>query len=83
MDATLKSVRKIGLVTAGMTLLVVGFIMLFLPGPGVLVMVAGLSLLAREFRWASIALTSLRSAVANVGGITRRAFARAFQHKVA
>lgn len=79
MDATLKSVRKIGLIAAGITLLAVGFIMLFLPGPGVVIMIAGLSLLAREFRWAELALARVRHAATGVSNAVRRAFA----HKVA
>ena len=79
MDATLKSVRRIGLVTAGMVLLAVGFIMIFLPGPGVLLMLGGLSLLAREFRWAERALHRMKVAVASVSGAVRRALT----HKVA
>lgn len=33
-------------------LLVAGFLMLFLPGPGLLTMAAGLALLARDVPWA-------------------------------
>jgi uncharacterized protein (TIGR02611 family) len=38
---------------AGLAVLLAGVAMLVLPGPGVLVMFAGLSLLATEFTWAA------------------------------
>jgi uncharacterized protein (TIGR02611 family) len=45
---------------AGMALVALGLAMLVLPGPGLLTMVAGLTLLAREFRWADQALQGLK-----------------------
>lgn len=49
---TVEQVRRIFLVIAGFTLLLVGFIMLVTPGPGLVVIFFGLSLLAAEFVWA-------------------------------
>jgi len=37
----------------GMTLLFVGIVMLVLPGPGILVILIALALLATEFAWAN------------------------------
>jgi uncharacterized protein (TIGR02611 family) len=44
----------------GMTLLVVGVVMLLLPGPGVLVIFIALALLATEFTWARVLLQRAR-----------------------
>jgi uncharacterized protein (TIGR02611 family) len=45
-------IRRFFRVLGGFTLLVIGFIMFFTPGPGWLVIFFGLTLLAAEFVWA-------------------------------
>ena len=49
---TVEQVRRIFLIIAGFTLLLVGIVMLVTPGPGLLVILLGLGLLAAEFVWA-------------------------------
>ena len=49
---TVEQVRRIFLIIAGFTLLLAGAVMLFTPGPGMLVILLGLGLLAAEFVWA-------------------------------
>jgi len=49
---TIDQVRRFFKVLAGFTLLVLGAVMLFTPGPGWLVIFLGLTLLAAEFVWA-------------------------------
>jgi uncharacterized protein (TIGR02611 family) len=49
---TAKQVRRIFLILAGFTLLLLGIIMIFTPGPGTPVILTGLGLLAAEFVWA-------------------------------
>ena len=49
---TVEQVRRIFLIIAGFTLLLAGVIMLVTPGPGMVVIFFGLSLLAAEFVWA-------------------------------
>lgn len=44
--------RWVAVSTVGSILLVAGIAMLFLPGPGLLVLVAGLAVLSIEFLWA-------------------------------
>lgn len=63
MEATFKQVRRIGLIVTGIVLLAVGLVMLVLPGPGALCIVAGLTLLAREFMWAQRALGQVKAVV--------------------
>lgn len=59
--AALWRVSRKGLVIlAGSALLLGGVAMLVLPGPGLLVIIAGLSVLAREFVWAERALHAAR-----------------------
>lgn len=57
-----KKVRRLirlGRVTLGFVLVIVGVAMLFLPGPGLSTLVTGLILLAKEFRWARWVLKRL------------------------
>ena len=49
---TVEQVRRIFRVVAGFTLLLIGVVMLVTPGPGWLVILLGLGLLAAEFVWA-------------------------------
>jgi len=49
---TVEQVRRIFRVVAGFTLLGAGVVMLVTPGPGWLVILLGLGLLAAEFVWA-------------------------------
>jgi uncharacterized protein (TIGR02611 family) len=74
MEATIKSVRKIGITVAGLSLLVLGVVMLALPGPGVLFIVAGLTVLAKQFRWAEAALKRVRYTVDAFVSSLRRVF---------
>lgn len=49
---TVEQVRRAFRIVAGFTLLLAGVVMLITPGPGWLVILLGLSLLAAEFIWA-------------------------------
>src|SRR5271167_1426829 len=49
---TVEQVRRVFRVIAGFTLLLVGAVMVFTPGPGWLVILGGLTLLGAEFVWA-------------------------------
>ena len=48
--------KRIGISIAGGALVVAGLLMLLLPGPGLLVIIAGLAILATEYVWAQRAL---------------------------
>jgi len=48
--------KRIGVSIAGGALVIVGLVMLVLPGPGVLVIIAGLAILATEYVWAQRAM---------------------------
>ncbi len=49
---TLQQAKRVIRVVMGFTILLFGFVLLFLPGPGVLIIVLGLALLGTEFVWA-------------------------------
>jgi uncharacterized protein (TIGR02611 family) len=48
--------KRIGISIAGFVLLIVGLAMLVLPGPGLLLIIAGFAILATEYVWAQRAL---------------------------
>lgn len=52
--------KRIGVSIAGFALVLVGLAMLVLPGPGILVVIAGLAILATEYVWAERALNLAR-----------------------
>ncbi|MDX6224853.1 MAG: hypothetical protein QOE64_1229 [Frankiales bacterium] len=57
----LRQVRRGAVTVAGFGLVGVGGVFLLLPGPGLLIIVAGLAVLATEYVWARNALDSARS----------------------
>jgi uncharacterized protein (TIGR02611 family) len=57
---TVRQARRVFLILAGFTLLLVGIIMIFTPGPGTPVIFLGLGLLAAEFVWARRILERLK-----------------------
>lgn len=72
---TWRRARRTLVLLAGSSLFVVGALMLVLPGPGLLVVAAGLGLLATEFYWArrwlaqvSERLSQIRRSVTGVRG---------------
>lgn len=54
---------KIARLTAGFAVLLAGVLMLLLPGPGWLTIVAGLAILRRDVAWADRALVAVRRRV--------------------
>ena len=73
--------KRLLVLVAGVALLGAGLAMLVLPGPGVLVLVVGLAVLATEFAWAERTLDRTRSRAAEAttkltaGRLGRAAFA--------
>jgi uncharacterized protein (TIGR02611 family) len=52
--------RRLAISLAGFALLGVGLVMLVIPGPGLLLIIAGLAVLATEYVWAQRALNFAR-----------------------
>jgi tellurite resistance protein TerC len=55
--------RRLIIIVAGFTVLIVGVAMIVLPGPAVVVIPLGLAILATEFIWARTLLTKLKERV--------------------
>lgn len=58
---TVQQAKRFLKILGGFSLLFVGFVMLFSPGPGWLAIAAGLGLLAAEFVWARRLLDNLKT----------------------
>jgi uncharacterized protein (TIGR02611 family) len=69
---TIEQVRRVFRVVAGFTLLAAGVIMIVTPGPGWLVMLLGLSLLAAEFIWARRLMDRIKREGERVRGVVSR-----------
>ena len=60
----LRIVRRIAALVVGSAVVLVGVVMFFTPGPAILVIPAGLAILATEFAWARKALAYFRAKLA-------------------
>lgn len=60
----------------GGSLVVVGVVLCVLPGPGLLLIIAGLAVLATEFAWANSALNVAKRKAGEAGGLVKRRFRR-------
>jgi uncharacterized protein (TIGR02611 family) len=69
-------VRWIGVATVGTTLIVVGVILLVLPGPGLVLIALGVAVLASEFAWAERILQRMKETGSAAADSARRAIAK-------
>ncbi len=67
---------RLSVAAAGFVVLAVGLVMLLTPGPGLLVIIAGLAILAHEFAWAAKALDKAKSRAAQAREAAMRRAAR-------
>jgi uncharacterized protein (TIGR02611 family) len=58
---TLKMFKRIIVAVIGFTVLLVGIIMIFIPGPAIIMIPLGLSILATEFIWAKKILDKVKN----------------------
>jgi len=63
--ATYKLARRIAVAIVGVTILLVGVVMLVAPGPAIIVIPVGLAILSIEFAWARLWLKSLREKISH------------------
>lgn len=73
-----RNTKTIGITIAGGVLILAGVAMLVLPGPGLLVIIGGLAILATQYAWAQRALEKARERARKARDGARRAL---FQKK--
>ncbi len=71
-----RSARRIAVAVVGGALLVVGLVLCVLPGPGLVLIIAGLAVLATEFAWANSALNVAKRKAGEAGSVVKRRFRR-------
>ena len=59
----LKKVKKVFVAVVGFTILIIGVIVIFLPGPAIIIIPVGLAVLATEFVWAEKLLVKFKAKV--------------------
>ncbi len=69
-NSTLRTARRIVVAVVGTTVSLFGVALLVLPGPGLLVIALGLSILASEFVWARHFLRQVREKISAATGKT-------------
>ena len=69
---SLRQVKRFIVAVIGFTILGIGIAMIVLPGPAILVIPLGLSVLATEFVWAKTFLEKLRSRLKRAGSSLNR-----------
>jgi len=76
---TYKAARRIVIGLVGLTVLLIGVVMIITPGPALVVIPVGLAILSIEFAWARAWLRRLRESISNRNSNTRNN--RAEQHR--
>lgn len=66
----MRHAKRVITLVVGSTILLIGLAMIFLPGPGILGIAAGLGVLATEFVWAKRMLVRVRRKARDVGNST-------------
>jgi uncharacterized protein (TIGR02611 family) len=64
---TIRQARRLIVLVVGLTLLLCGVVMLVTPGPGLLLIFAGLTMLALEFLWARRLLRKIKARSRELG----------------
>lgn len=72
----LRNSKAIAVSIAGAALVLAGLVMLVLPGPGLVVIIAGLAVLATQYAWAERALEHAKQRARQAGDTAKRAFFR-------
>lgn len=68
---TYKVARRIVIAVVGVTVVIIGAIMLVTPGPGIVGILLGLGILSVEFAWARHWLKKLRESISNRNSVNR------------
>ena len=79
---TYKAARRIVITVVGLTIFLLGVVMLVTPGPGLLFIPLGLAVLSIEFAWARFWLRRVREGISNVNSSNRAQRAETHRDRV-
>ncbi len=65
---SLRHAKRLAVAVIGVTILIAGVVMIVLPGPAILVIPAGLGILATEFIWARNLLKKVKTRAEEIKG---------------
>ena len=68
---TYKIARRIAIAVVGSSVIIVGIVMIFTPGPALVVIPAGLAILGLEFTWARLWLRKVRKSLSTINSNNR------------
>jgi len=80
---TYKAARRIVVGVVGLTILLIGIVMIVTPGPAIVVIPVGLTILSIEFAWARTWLKRLRESLSNFNARERDSRAEGHRRRVA
>ena len=80
-DISYKIARRIAVFVVGVSVLLIGIIMIVTPGPAIVVVPLGLAILAVEFAWARRWLKHLRETISSYTANTRADKAEAHRQR--
>jgi len=82
-NLTYKAARRVAVAVVGITVLLIGVVMLVTPGPALVVIPLGLAILSIEFAWARHWLRQVRESISRKGQNDRGANAEAHRVRAA
>ena len=80
-DVTYKTARRIVVIAVGSTVLLIGIVMIVVPGPAIIVIPVGLAILGIEFAWARSWLRHIRERISNTNASNRAKRAEAHRNR--
>lgn len=78
---TYKAARRVAIGVVGVTVLILGAVMIVTPGPAFVVIPVGLAILGIEFAWARHWLRKMRQAISNGLANSRASKAESHRHR--
>ena len=79
---TYKAARRIVIAVVGITVLLIGVVMIVTPGPALVMIPLGLAILSIEFTWARYWLRKVREGISNNNSAARANRAEAHRERV-